>query len=70
VCTAVWRIGDVRRVISDCGFGMDEMARALRVRVNREESTGVAGGVMPVDFVSWLSPQRMDSTPSECKLHR
>jgi hypothetical protein len=51
----------VRRVISDCGFGMDELARAVRVRVNRDESS-VADGVMPVvlkkgerDFVgAWL----------------
>ena len=36
----------VRRVISDCGFGVDELERAVRVRVNREESTSVANGVM------------------------
>jgi hypothetical protein len=53
---------------------MDELARAVRVRVNREESTSVADGAKKTriaDFVSaWLSPQHMDSTPSECKLHR
>jgi hypothetical protein len=42
VCTALWRVGD------DSAGGVDELARAFRVRVNREESTSVADGVMPV----------------------